>query len=291
MNQKSQMQHKFIGNTYRKYMGLDVEYKFIWFGDNIIVDMTFKGDFKLPIICKHMFKTFFDSTFVQSYKYFGVKMSELKNYKLGTIKVNDMVVGDSLILSDSFTKDLETVFDKHSKRFSVVFSDYLGSYLIKLEGVGNKITYKLEMSGVDDIQLYIYISDSDKLLLNGNVFTKNSVQDFIDTVPSFKTLNFDVDTDYIFHILSSSIYQESIDREMQGNNYNIIESFYEVLMSNNMDYDNSFAKEISVLSSIYLKNYDGMVSESPGNYPEDFEEEMISMFNGWLETNKGKYKI
>lgn len=291
MNQKSQMQHKFISNTYRKYMGLDVEYKFIWFGDNIIVDMTFKGEFKLPIICKHMFKSFLDSTFVQSHKYFGVKMSELKNYKIGNVKVNDIVVGDSLILSDSFTKDLEGVFDKHSKRFSVMFSDYLGSYLIKLEGVGNKITYDLELSGVDDIQLSVYISDSNELLLNGNVFTKNSVQDFIDTVPSFKTLNFDVDTDYIFQILSNSIYQESIDREIQGNNYNIIESFYEVLMSNNMEYNNSFAKDISVLSSIHLKNYDGMVSESPGNYPEDFEEEMISMFNGWLETNKGKYKI
>ena len=50
-------------------------------------------------------------------------------------------------------------------------------------------------------------------------------------------------------------------------------------------------ENIGMLSVVNLNSYDGMFNDNMHNYNTESQSEVLSIFVGWLETNKGKYKL
>ena len=58
-----------------------------------------------------------------------------------------------------------------------------------------------------------------------------------------------------------------------------------------MNYQNYFMENIGMLSLVNLRSYVGMFNDDTHNYNTESQSEILSIFVGWLETNKGKYKL
>jgi hypothetical protein len=92
----------------------------------------------------------------------------------------------------------------------------------------------------------------------------------------------------MFEIISNNIWEWSIE----GDNWeNGITSFWNSLNENGMDYSNFFMKDFGVVAKITLDDYDGMINGNSENYNTEKMNDELSMFIGWLESNKGKYKL
>ena len=92
----------------------------------------------------------------------------------------------------------------------------------------------------------------------------------------------------MFEIISNNIWELSIE----GDNWeNGITSFWNSLNENGMDYSNFFMKDFGVVAKITLDDYDGMINDNSENYNTEKMNDELSMFIGWLESNKGKYKL
>jgi len=70
-----------------------------------------------------------------------------------------------------------------------------------------------------------------------------------------------------------------------------LELFWDKLMSNGMNYQNYFMENVGMLSVVNLNSYDGMFNDNMHNYNTESQAEVLSIFVGWLESNKGKYKL
>ncbi len=143
----------------------------------------------------------------------------------------------------------------------------------------------------------VNIDNSKKITLNGNEFNRNTIVDFLDSVdigspPDFN-LPFlgkgklkDTDPDSIFESISNAVWENSVEGDGTS-----LELFWDKLMSNGMNYQNYFMENIGMLSVVNLNSYDGMFNDNMHNYNTESQSEVLSIFVGWLETNKGKYKL
>jgi len=58
-----------------------------------------------------------------------------------------------------------------------------------------------------------------------------------------------------------------------------------------MNYQNHFMENIGMLSVVNFTSYDGMFNDNMHNYNTESQSEVLSIFVGWLESNKGKYNL
>jgi len=277
------MLFKFMNQSRSKYMGLDLTYDFELLPENrISVDIFAEGNFDLPIRTKQMFRNMFMEFFLKDSKYFNIPRSTVGLLDFNNILLNGERLGDRITMDDNFKKDLVDVESKLKKYYSIDIADYpQGSF--RLESFDNDLKTYIEILDEDSLMYTVDIKDSQKITLNGNEFNKNTIVDFLDSVDIGSP---DTDPDSIFESISNSVWENSVEGDGTS-----LELFWDKLMSNGMNYQNYFMENIGMLSVVNLNSYDGMFNDNMNNYNTESQSEILSMFVGWLESNKGKYKL
>ena len=277
------MLFKFMNQSRSKYMGLDLTYDFELLPENrISVDIFAEGNFDLPIRTKQMFRNMFMEFFLKDSKYFNIPRSTVGLLDFNNILLNGERLGDRITMDDNFKKDLVNVESKLKKYYSIDIADYpQGSF--RLESFDNDLKTYIEILDEDSLMYTVDIKDSQKITLNGNEFNKNTIVDFLDSVDIGSP---DTDPDSIFESISNAVWENSVEGDGTS-----LELFWDKLMSNGMNYQNYFMENIGMLSVVNLNSYDGMFNDNMHNYNTESQAEVLSIFVGWLETNKGKYKL
>jgi hypothetical protein len=280
------MLFKFMNQSRSNYMGLDLTYDYELLPENrISVDIFAEGKFDLPIRTKQMFRNMFMEFFVKDSKYFGIPKSTVGLLDFKNISLNGERLGDRLTIDDNFKKDLVDVESKLKKYYSIDIADYpQGSF--KLEAFDNELKTDIDLIDEDSMMYTVNIYNSKKITLNGNEFNRNTVVDFLDSVD----LGSSHTTDAIFESISNAVWENSAEGD--GTSLGL---FWDKLMSNGMNYQNYFMENIGMLSVVILHTHDGMFNDNMldifNNYNSESQSENLSMFVGWLESNKGKYKL
>lgn len=277
------MLFKFMNQSRSKYMGLDLTYDFELLPENrISVDIFAEGNFDLPIRTKQMFRNMFMEFFLKDSKYFNIPRSTVGLLDFNNILLNGERLGDRITMDDNFKKDLVNVESKLKKYYSIDIADYpQGSF--RLESFDNDLKTYIEILDEDSLMYTVDIKDSQKITLNGNEFNKNTIVDFLDSVDIGSP---DTDPDSIFESISNAVWENSVEGDGTS-----LELFWDKLMSNGMNYQNYFMENIGMLSVVNLNSYDGMFNDNMHNYNTESQSEVLSIFVGWLESNKGKYKL
>jgi hypothetical protein len=277
------MLFKFMNQSRSKYMGLDLTYDFELLPENrISVDIFAEGNFDLPIRTKQMFRNMFMEFFLKDSKYFNIPRSTVGSLDFNNILLNGERLGDRITMDDNFKKDLVDVESKLKKYYSIDIADYpQGSF--RLESFDNDLKTYIEILDEDSLMYTVDIKDSQKITLNGNEFNKNTIVDFLDSVDIGSP---DTDPDSIFESISNAVWENSVEGDGTS-----LELFWDKLMSNGMNYQNYFMENVGMLSVVNLNSYDGMFNDNMHNYNTESQSEVLSIFVGWLETNKGKYKL
>ena len=277
------MLFKFMNQSRSKYMGLDLTYDFELLPENrISVDIFAEGNFDLPIRTKQMFRNMFMEFFLKDSKYFNIPRSTVGLLDFNNILLNGERLGDRITMDDNFKKDLVNVESKLKKYYSIDIADYpQGSF--RLESFDNDLKTYIEILDEDSLMYTVDIKDSQKITLNGNEFNKNTIVDFLDSVDIGSP---DTDPDSIFESISNAVWENSVEGDGTS-----LELFWDKLMSNGMNYQNYFMENVGMLSVVNLNSYDGMFNDNIHNYNTESQSEVLSIFVGWLETNKGKYKL
>jgi len=277
-------------------MGLDLTYNFELLPENrISVDIFAEGKFDLPIRTKQMFRNMFMEFFVKDSKYFNIPKSTVGLLDFNNISLNGERLGDRITMDDNFKKDLVDVESKLKKYYSIDITDNpQGSF--RLESFDNDLKTYIEVMDEDSLMYTVDIKDSQKITLNGNEFNKNTIVDFLDSVDFGEDNSFTtptksqpvrkMDPDSIFESISNAVWENSVEGDGTS-----LELFWDKLMSNGMNYQNYFMEDIGMLSVVNLNSYDGMFNDNMHNYNTESQSEVLSIFVGWLETNKGKYKL
>ena len=277
------MLFKFMNQSRSKYMGLDLTYDFELLPENrISVDIFAEGNFDLPIRTKQMFRNMFMEFFLKDSKYFNIPRSTVGLLDFNNILLNGERLGDRITMDDNFKKDLVDVESKLKKYYSIDIADYpQGSF--RLESFDNDLKTYIEILDEDSLMYTVDIKDSQKITLNGNEFNRNTIVDFLDSVDIGSP---DTDPDSIFESISNAVWENSVEGDGTS-----LELFWDKLMSNGMNYQNYFMENVGMLSVVNLNSYDGMFNDNMHNYNTESQSEILSMFVGWLESNKGKYKL
>lgn len=277
------MLFKFMNQSRSKYMGLDLTYDFELLPENrISVDIFAEGNFDLPIRTKQMFRNMFMEFFLKDSKYFNIPRSTVGLLDFNNILLNGERLGDRITMDDNFKKDLVDVESKLKKYYSIDIADYpQGSF--RLESFDNDLKTYIEILDEDSLMYTVDIKDSQKITLNGNEFNKNTIVDFLDSVDIGSP---DTDPDSIFESISNAVWENSVEGDGTS-----LELFWDKLMSNGMNYQNYFMENVGMLSLVNLNSYDGMFNNNTHNYNTESQSEVLSIFVGWLESNKGKYKL
>ena len=287
LESKYEMLFKFMNQTRSKYMGLDLTYDYELLPENrISVDIFAEGKFDLPIRTKQMFRNMFMEFFVKDSKYFSIPKSTVGLLDFNNISLNGERLGDRITIDDNLKKDLVDVESKLKKYYSIDLPDYPQG-LYRLESFDNVIETYIEIVDADSLMYTTNINDTKKITLNGNEFNRNTIVDFLDSVDlGSSTGNMLVDPDAIFESISNSVWETSVEGDGAS-----LELFWDKLMSNGMNYQNHFMENIGMLSLVNLRSYDGMFNDNMHNYNTESQSEILSIFIGWLETNKGKYRL
>ena len=277
------MLFKFMNQSRSKYMGLDLTYDFELLPENrISVDIFAEGNFDLPIRTKQMFRNMFMEFFLKESKYFNIPRSTVGLLDFNNILLNGERLGDRITMDDNFKKYLVNVESKLKKYYSIDIADYpQGSF--RLESFDNDLKTYIEILDEDSLMYTVDIKDSQKITLNGNEFNRNTIVDFLDSVDIGSP---DTDPDSIFESISNAVWENSVEGDGTS-----LELFWDKLMSNGMNYQNYFMENIGMLSVVNLNSYDGMFNDNMHNYNTESQAEVLSIFVGWLESNKGKYKL
>ena len=293
---------KFMNQSRSKYMGLDLTYNFELCytcyhspENRISVDIFAEGKFDLPIRTKQMFRNMFIEFFLKDSKYFNIPSSTIRLLDFNNISLNGERLGDRITMDDIFKKDLVEVESKLKKYYSIDIADNpQGSF--KLEVFDNDLKTYIEVLDEDSLMYTVDIKDSQKMTLNGNEFNKNTIVDFLDSVDLGEDNSFTpptksqpvrkMDPDSIFESISNAVWETSAEGDGAS-----LELFWNKLMSNGMNYQNHFMENIGMLSVVNLNSYDGMINDNMHNYNTESQVEVLSIFVGWLESNKGKYKL
>jgi len=268
-------------------MGLDLTYDYELLPENrISVDIFAEGNFDLPLRTKQMFRNMFMEFFVKDSKYFNIPKSTVGLLDFNNISLNGERLGDRITIDDNLKKDLVDVESKLKKYYSIDLPDYPQG-LYRLESFDNVLETYIEIVDADSLMYTTNINDTKKITLNGNEFNRNTIVDFLDSVDlGSSTGNMLVYPDSIFEYISNSVWETSVEGDGAS-----LELFWDKLMSNGMNYQNYFMENIGMLSLVNLRSYVGMFNDDTHNYNTESQSEILSIFVGWLETNKGKYKL
>ena len=291
------MLFKFMNQSRSNYMGLDLTYNFELLPENrISVDIFAEGKFDLPIRTKQMFRNMFMEFFVKDSKYFNIPKSTVGLLDFNNITLNGERLGDRITMDDNFKKDLVDIDGKLKKYYSIDLEDYpQGSF--KLESFDNDLKSYIDLIDEDSMMYTVNIDDTKKITLNGNEFNRNTIVDFLDSVDlgednsitrptKQQPFTRKMDPDAIFESISNCVWENSVEGDGTS-----LELFWDKLMSNGMNYQNYFMENVGMLSVVNLRTYDGMFNDNMHNYNTESQSEILSMFVGWLESNKGKYKL
>ena len=291
------MLFKFMNQSRSNYMGLDLTYNFELLPENrISVDIFAEGKFDLPIRTKQMFRNMFMEFFVKDSKYFNIPKSTVGLLDFNNISLNGERLGDRLTMDNNFKKDLVDIEGKLKKYYSIDLEDNpQGSF--KLESFDNDLKSYIDLIDEDSMMYTVNIDDTKKITLNGNEFNRNTIVDFLDSVDlgednsitrptKQQPFTRKVDPDAIFESISNCVWENSVEGD--GTSLGL---FWDKLMSNGMNYQNYFMENVGMLSVVNLRTYDGMFNDNMHNYNTESQSEILSMFVGWLESNKGKYKL
>jgi hypothetical protein len=264
-------------------MGLDLTYDFELLPENrISVDIFAEGNFDLPIRTKQMFRNMFMEFFLKDSKYFNIPRSTVGLLDFNNILLNGERLGDRITMDNNFKKDLVDIDGKLKKYYSIDLEDYpQGSF--KLESFDNDLKSYIDLLDEDSMMYTVNIDNAKKITLNGNEFNRNTIVDFLDSVDIGSP---DTDPDSIFESISNAVWENSVEGDGTS-----LELFWDKLMSNGMNYQNYFMENVGMLSVVNLNSYDGMFNDNMHNYNTESQSEVLSIFVGWLETNKGKYKL
>ena len=291
------MLFKFMNQSRSNYMGLDLTYNFELLPENrISVDIFAEGKFDLPIRTKQMFRNMFMEFFVKDSKYFNIPKSTVGLLDFNNISLNGERLGDRITMDNNFKKDLVDIDGKLKKYYSIDLEDYpQGSF--KLESFDNDLKSYIDLIDEDSMMYTVNIDDTKKITLNGNEFNRNTIVDFLDSVDlgednsitrptKQQPFTRKMDPDAIFESISNCVWENSVEGD--GTSLGL---FWDKLMSNGMNYQNYFMENVGMLSVVNLRTYDGMFNDNMHNYNTESQSEILSMFVGWLESNKGKYKL
>jgi len=291
------MLFKFMNQSRSNYMGLDLTYNFELLPENrISVDIFAEGKFDLPIRTKQMFRNMFMEFFVKDSKYFNIPKSAVGLLDFNNISLNGERLGDRITMDNNFKKDLVDIDSKLKKYYSIDIEDYpQGSF--KLESFDNDLKSYIDLIDEDSMMYTVNIDNTKKITLNGNEFNRNTIVDFLDSVDLGEDNSFTrptkqqpftkkMDPDAIFESISNAVWENSVEGDGTS-----LELFWDKLMSNGMNYQNYFMENLGMLSVVNLATYDGMFNDNMHNYNTESQSEVLSIFVGWLETNKGKYKL
>lgn len=291
------MLFKFMNQSRSNYMGLDLTYNFELLPENrISVDIFAEGKFDLPIRTKQMFRNMFMEFFVKDSKYFNIPKSTVGLLDFNNISLNGERLGDRITMDNNFKKDLVDIDGKLKKYYSIDLEDNpQGSF--KLESFDNDLKSYIDLIDEDSMMYTVNIDDTKKITLNGNEFNRNTIVDFLDSVDlgednsitrptKQQPFTRKVDPDAIFESISNCVWENSVEGD--GTSLGL---FWDKLMSNGMNYQNYFMENVGMLSVVNLRTYDGMFNDNMNNYNTESQSEILSMFVGWLESNKGKYKL
>ena len=291
------MLFKFMNQSRSNYMGLDLTYNFELLPENrISVDIFAEGKFDLPIRTKQMFRNMFMEFFVKDSKYFNIPKSTVGLLNFNNISLNGERLGDRITMDNNFKKDLVDIEGKLKKYYSIDLEDNpQGSF--KLESFDNDLKSYIDLIDEDSMMYTVNIDDTKKITLNGNEFNRNTIVDFLDSVDlgednsitrptKQQPFTRKMDPDAIFESISNCVWENSVEGD--GTSLGL---FWDKLMSNGMNYQNYFMENVGMLSVVNLRTYDGMFNDNMNNYNTESQSEILSMFVGWLESNKGKYKL
>lgn len=267
---------KFLNQSKSDYMGLTFKYEYDIM-NMIEVDLEVEGDFPLPMYTKEMFEHYLSNVYYDSKKYFGLSTS--KRVSLNTIELNGIRVGNDLTIGDKLSEDLVEIDKELSKQFKCQIN-----HNSTFKSDGNEIKTWLDLMDRDVICYTVNIENPNMLYYNDNPFNRNTIIDFLGSVSGLSVS----EPDDMFEIISNNLWEWSIEGSGDTDG---ITSFWASINRNGMNYSNYFMKDFGLIAKITIDNYDGMVNGNSENYNTEQMNEELEMFIGWLNSNKGKYKL
>ena len=291
MDTQFDMLIQFMNQTRSKYMGMDITYEMDEKDSNTglrPINLYLEGEFPLPIITKSMFEDLFVSFFMKDSPYFNIPKILNKTFYIRNVILNGKKIGNNLTLSDKLKNNIQDYYNNITKYFKVTLPLNSTVKTLLLEGYNSKIDYYFELKDNDFARYDVIIKNPELLKLNGNPFTRKTINDFMESVEGLPTER--VSPDYIFELISNLFTEESRDRHFNIDG-EIFSSFYDMLYDSGMDYNNALTENLSVFIQTSLVSYDGLNNLNYGEYLEDDDFEVLDMFINWLETNKGKYEL
>lgn len=282
---------QFMNQTRSKYMGMDITYEMDEKDSNTglrPINLYLEGEFPLPIITKSMFEDLFESFFMKDSPYFNIPKILNKTFYIRNVILNGKKIGNNLTLSDKLKNNIQDYYNNITKYFKVTLPLNSTVKTLLLEGYNSKIDYYFELEDNDFARYDVIIKNPELLKLNGNPFTRKTINDFMESVEGLPTER--VSPDYIFELISNLLTEESRDRQLNIDG-EMFSSFYDMLYDSGMDYNNALTENLSVFIQTSLVSYDGLNNLNYGEYLEDDDFEVLDMFINWLETNKGKYEL
>ena len=206
MDTQFDMLIQFMNQTRSKYMGMDITYEMDEKNSHNglrPIDMFVEGDFPLPILTKSMFSDMFDSFFMKDSPYFNIPKILNKTFYIRNVILNGEKIGNNLTLSDKLKNNIQDYYKNITKYFKVTLPLNSTVKSLLLEGYNSKINYYFELEDEDFIRFDAIINNPELLKLNGNPFTRKTINDFIESVEGLPTE--EVSPDYIFELISNLV--------------------------------------------------------------------------------------
>ena len=189
MDTQFDMLIQFMNQTRSKYMGMDITYEMDEKEsprDLRPINLYLEGEFPLPIITKSMFEDLFLSFFMKDSPYFNIPKILTKTFYIRNVILNGKKIGNNLTLSDKLKNSIQDYYNNITKYFKVTLPLNSTVKTLLLEGYNSKIDYYFELEDNDFARYDVIIKNPELLKLNGNPFTRKTINDFMESVKQFQ---------------------------------------------------------------------------------------------------------
>ena len=293
---------KLMNRVRSEYRGMSLSYEYnqdkTTNPTTYLIDMNITGKFPFPFMSRAMFEDLFWDFFYRDSKYFGIG----KNNISGSVVLLNTIVfnGDDLdktevIVSNKFMEDFQSFYNEAYKESTLVVNldgTHSPRKRMTIKLVDNKLNYEIENQG--DIIYYIFSYQPTKIVLDGYPITTKTMQYYIDqTEPMFDIDDVDennVHVDDIFRAINNLIYEESQDRAFTDD-FIIFEKFYNLINNSGYEYNTPLTVNIGIFMSLFLRGFAGIDTVESGDYPDEYETQLVDNFLGFLEGQKGDYPL
>ena len=296
--EKIELIFKLMNRVRSEYEGMTLSYEYTTdkttSPTQYLITMNVTGKFPFPLMTFTMFQELFWDFYYRDSKYFGVTMINSGS----VVRFNEVIFNgnelddDEITISGKLKEDLQSFYTKNTKESTLsvrLENPASGKKRINITLVNNKIEYE-ELNN-EDLIYFIFGYTPTEIVLDGHPITTKTMQYYIDnTELTLNSSDDELTVDDIFGSINNLIYEESQDRVFTDN-FVVFEQFYDLINNSGYEYNSPLTEEIGIFMRLYLRGFAGIDYVETGDYPNVWDQEVVSNFLVFLEGQNGNYPL